>query len=301
MCEYCRLHLTRDNWKRWTCFLQVRHEKESFRDSSKKCASFTFKTNCTLWLTDLHDDFIGQTGMERICDRIGIRIEYGSGSKVRDSDWQSIGLRSELTWRRELLISTLVLQRCEKYLWFSCDRYYFPQYLLHVKRNVSYDKRINSLHEITEFSKQIVGVTIKLFISLSSFKIDVAWILLWLVTSFDRRSVLLCSLISAVPLRRSTATLYYDVLLLRSTTALHCFAQLLRSAVILYHFAHRYRIRVTSQWVKDPRNDNWQRYNEIVRTTKKRRLDLLDINFINYWEISESFTSCESIVFFVHD
>ena len=52
----------------------------------------------------------------------------------------------------------------------------FSQYLLYVKRNVSYDRRINSLHEITEFSKQIVGVTIKLFISLSSFKVDVAWI-----------------------------------------------------------------------------------------------------------------------------
>ena len=71
----------------------------------------------------------------------------------------------------------LTLQRYDKDIRdFHVIRTNFSQYLLYVKRNASYDTRINPLHEITEFSKQIVGVTIKRFISLSSFNVDVAWI-----------------------------------------------------------------------------------------------------------------------------
>ena len=51
----------------------------------------------------------------------------------------------------------------------------FSQYPLYVERNTSCETRINPLHEITKFSKQIVGATIKRFI-LSSFNVDVAWI-----------------------------------------------------------------------------------------------------------------------------
>ena len=37
----------------------------------------------------------------------------------------------------------------------------FSQYPLYVERNASCETRINPLHEITKFSKQIVGATIK--------------------------------------------------------------------------------------------------------------------------------------------
>ena len=114
----------------------------------------------------------------------------------------------------------------------------FSQYLLYVKRNASYDTRINPLHEITEFSKQIVGVTTKRFISSSSFNVDFAWIPIDLelrsLTDLMLRSVK--TLCDCVLLLRSTATLYCCALLLRSTSALHYCTPLLRFTLTLYAY-----------------------------------------------------------------
>ena len=105
------------------------------------------------------------------------------------------------------------------------------------------------------------------------------------------------------PLLHSTAPLYCYALLVCSTAAIHYYALLSRSTLISTTALPA--IEQVLQ-VNDPRNDNWQRNNEIVISTEIRRLlslrcELLDISFINYWEISKSFTSYESIVFFVHE
>ena len=133
-----------------------------------------------------------------------------------DRDWRWIGLGFELTWRRKLLISILTLQRYEKdNNDFHDIGINFYHHLLYVKRNASYDTRINPLHETTKFSKQIVGVTIKHFISLSSFNVVVAWTpMTWNFV----RSLLCCALLTN--LCCSTAALYYYALLSRCMTVL---------------------------------------------------------------------------------
>ena len=129
------------------------------------------------WRTDLHEDLIGRTDMiERMDVRIEIRIEYGSGITVRTridngSDLDLKSLEEGNFWFRYCTFIDMKKDIRD----FHVIDMIFSQYPLCVERNTSYDTRINSLHEITKFSKQIVGATTKRFISLSSFNVDVAW------------------------------------------------------------------------------------------------------------------------------
>ena len=77
------------------------------------------------WRTDLHEDLIGRTDMiERMDDRIGIRIEYGPRitTDTRIDNGSDLDLKSveeENFWFRYWFFSDM-----KRYPWYSFDRYY---------------------------------------------------------------------------------------------------------------------------------------------------------------------------------